>query len=145
MFRKHLQPKIFLKNTLAALLVITLSGVYCLFCCPEVRAAVGPETEHCPFSKPAQTEHCNPSKNNALETAASIRLFECCGLPFNFFVAKLEKNEFPQQQTPALAKNFFNFSGPVKPASSARATAFSYRAPVLETRDLHLRNCVFRI
>jgi len=147
MFRKHLHPKILLKNTAAALLVITLSGAYYLFCCQEMRAAVA-KAEHCPLSKTVQTEHCNFSKNKTSETppqtATSLNVFECCNLKFNFFVAKLEKNEFPQQ-SPVLVNNFFNFLQSVKFETNARVTDFSYRAPVFDSRDQRVRNCVFRI
>jgi|SRR5215213_1541356 len=143
MIRNLLQPKILLKNSLAALLVITLSGAYCFFCCQEIKAAT--KAEHCPASKIKQTEHCNFSgrKSEPLQTT-SINLFECCGLKFNFFVAKLEKNEKPEQ-APALANNFFSFLESVKLARAANFAGFSYRAPVFESRDLHVKNCVFRI
>jgi len=148
MFRKHLQPKTFLKNTIAALLVITLSGVYYLLCCQEMNAAAA-KAEHCPLSKAVQTEHCNFSKNQTseapLQTAASINLFECCSLKFNFFVAKLEKNEFPRQAPPALADNFLNFLQAGKLENNAKFTGFSYRAPIFDSRDRRVRNCVFRI
>lgn len=148
MFRKHLQPKTFLKNTIAALLVITLSGAYYLLCCQEMQAAAA-KADHCPLSKAVQTEHCNFSKNKSSEappqTAASINLFECCSLKFNFFVAKLEKNEFPQQTPSALANNFFNFLQSVKLENNAGLTGFSYRAPVFDSRRLRVKNCVFRI
>ena len=143
MFRKILQPKILLKNTLAALLVITLSGAYCLFCCQDMNAAAA-KAVHCPLSK---TDHCNFSKQNPAETsqaAASINLFECCGLKFNFFIAKLEKNRCPQP-APALANSFSIFLETVKLENNAGFTVFFYRAPVFEKRDLHVRNCVFRI
>ena len=146
MVRKYLQPKILLKNTAAALLVLTLSGAFYLLCCQEMKAAAA-KVEHCPLSKAVQTEHCNFSKNKTSETsqtATSINLFECCNLKFNFFVAKLEKNEFPQQ-TPALANNFFNFLQSVKLENNTRVTDFSYRAPVFDSRDQRVRNCVFRI
>jgi hypothetical protein len=145
MFRKGLQPKALLKNSLAALLVLTLSGAYCLFCCQEIKAATA--AEHCPLSKTAQAEHCKFSKNKASESspaAASINLFECCGLKFSFFVAKLEKTRFPQA-APASANNFFIFLPAEKLEKAARVSGFAYRAPVRETRDLHVRNCVFRI
>ena len=144
MFRHLLQPKTILKNTLAALLMITLSGAYCLFCSQKINAAG--KTEHCPASKIVQAEHCNfsPRKSEPPPPATAIRTFGCCGLKFNFFIAKLEKNEFPQQ-TPASANNFFNFQRPVKLRSRAGLTGFSYRAPVFESRDLHVKNCVFRI
>src|SRR5437868_14884508 len=145
MFRPVLQPKILLKNTLAALLVITLSGAYCLFCCQDTNAAN--KTEHCPLSKISKADHCNFSKQKAAETsnaAASINLFECCGLKFNFFVAKLEKNQFPQQ-TPVLANNFSNFLESVKLENKTGFTDFFYRAPAFENGARHIRNCVFRI
>jgi hypothetical protein len=142
MFRHSLQPKFFLKNSLAALLVITLSGAYCLFCCQETNAAI--KAEH---HSTSQTEHCNFSKDESSGTsraATSVRAFECCGFKFNFFVAKLEKNELPQQ-APALANNFFSFLETVKPENNRGLSDFQYRAPVFESRDLHVRNCVFRI
>ncbi len=147
MFRKYLQPKVLLKNTAAALLMITMSGAYYLFCCQEMKAAVA-KAEHCPLSKAVQTEHCNFSKNKTSETApqtvTSINLFECCNLKFNFFVAKLEKNEFPQQ-TPVLAKSLSGFLQSVKLENNTEYTDFSYRAPILDSRDRRVRNCVFRI
>lgn len=147
MFRKHFQPKNFLKNIAAALLVITLSGVLYLFCCQEMKAAVA-NAEHCPLSKAVKSEHCKFSKNKSSEappqTAASLNLFECCSLKFNFFVAKLEKNEFPQA-APALADNFFNFWQSAKLKNNARVTVFSYHAPVFDSRSERIRNCVFRI
>jgi len=146
MFRKYLQPKVLLKNTAAALLMITMSGAYYLFCCLEMQAAA--KAEHCPLSKAVQTEHCNFSKNKSSETppqtATSINLFECCNLKFNFFLAKLEKNEFPQQ-TPVLAKNFSGFLQSIKLENKTAYTDFSYRAPIFDSRDLRVRNCVFRI
>jgi hypothetical protein len=147
MFRTYLQPKILLKNTAAALLVITLSGALYLLCCQEMKAAAA-KAEHCPLSKAVQTEHCNFSKNKTSEnsqTAVSINLFECCNLKFNFFVAKLEKNEFPQQAPTALANNFFNFLQSVKLENAAKLTDFSYRARVFDNRRERIRNCVFRI
>lgn len=147
MFRKYLQPKVLLKNTAAALLMITLSGAYYLFCCLEMQSALA-KAEHCPLSKAVQTEHCNFSKNKSSETppqtATSINLFECCSLKFNFFVAKLEKNEFPQQTT-VLAKSFLGFLQSLKLESNAGFGVFSYRAPVFDNRHQRVRNCVFRI
>jgi hypothetical protein len=149
MFRKYLQPKILLKNTAAALLVITLSGAYYLLCCQEMKAAVA-KAEHCPLSKAVKSEHCNFSKNKSSETATpqtatGINLFECCSLKFNFFVAKLEKNEFPQQTPTALAGNFFNFLQTVKLENNAGFTVSPYRPPVFDNRPERVRNCVFRI
>lgn len=146
MFRQILQPKTFSKNALAALLVIALSGAYCLFCCQQIYAAVS-KAAHCPLSKTAQTEHCKFSKNKASETskaATGINVCERCTLKFNSFVAKLEKNKFPQKAS-APAKTFFNFLESVKPAKKSGFAGFSYRTPVRQTRDLHVRNCVFRI
>jgi hypothetical protein len=144
MFRTYLQPKILLKNSIAALLVITLSGAFHLFCCQAMKAAE--KSEHCPLSKPVQTEHCNFSKKGVEtpQTAASINLFECCQLKFNFFVAKLEKNELPHAAH-ARANSFFSLPDSVKLAASTIPTELSYRAPVFESRDLHIKNCVFRI
>jgi hypothetical protein len=142
MFRQPLQPKTLLKKTLAALSVITLSGVYFLFCCQEMYASN--KSAHQPAEK---SEHCHFSKSKKSETpraAAGVNICEHCGLRFNFFVAKLEKNQFPQK-TPALANNFFHFLKSVNPANKAGFTGFSYRAPVFENRDLHIKNCVFRI
>ena len=138
MFGHSFRLKSLLKNSLAALLVITLSGAYCLFCCEEIIAA----TKSAHHSQ-IQSEHCNFSKNTS-DAATSIKAFECCGLKFNFFVAKLEKNEFPEQ-APALADNFFGFSESQKLRRGASPTEFSYRAPIFEKRDLHIKNCVFRI
>ena len=145
MFRQDLQPKTLLKTTIAALLMVTLSGAYFLFCCQEIYAAGKPE--HCPTKKPAKTEHCHFSKHkssDALAATTNINSAARCALKFNFFIAKLEKNEFPQN-TPVLANNFFSFLESVKPADLSGFTDFSYRAPVRETHDLHVRNCVFRI
>lgn len=146
MFRQFSNPEILLKRALAAVLTITLSGAYCLFCCQETNAA-RTKAEDCPLSKNSQASHCNFSKKKTAETsqsAAGIKVFECCRLKFNFFVAKLEKNEFPQK-TPALANNFSFFPQSVKLARKTGFTGFFYRAPVFEKDDLHVRNCVFRI
>ncbi|HEY8561223.1 MAG TPA: hypothetical protein VIL74_12680 [Pyrinomonadaceae bacterium] len=147
MLRHSRQPKILLKNTLNAFLLIALSGVYCLFCAPTVKAA-GAGGAHCPTSEIARSEHCDFSKKRKVsETspkATGIDSFACCGPRFNFFVAKLEKNEIPQP-APALANNFFVFPESAKASPVSNAADFSYRAPVLESRDLHVRNCVFRI
>jgi hypothetical protein len=146
MFRKRLQPKNLWKNAVAALLVLTLSGAYCLFCCQEISAAVT-KAEHCPLSKTVEANHCNFSKSKKSEAsraAASVNVFECCDLKFNFFIAKLEKNRFPAA-APVLANNFSLFLQSVKPERKTGFTDFSYRAPVFESRDLHIRNCVFRI
>lgn len=143
MFRKHPQSKILLKATLSALLVVALSGAYALFCCAGMKMEAA-DAVSCPLAK---TDHCNFSKKKASETsqtASGLDLFECCNLKFNFFVAHLEKNEFPQQ-VPSLANNFFNFFRSVKLAPKTGFTAFSAPAPVRARRDLHVRNCVFRI
>jgi hypothetical protein len=127
---------------ISALLVITLSGAYCLFCCQEMSAKT--VAESCPLQK---TSHCNFAKDKspeASETAASINLFECCGLKFNFFVAKLEKNNVPEQ-TPAIANNFFNFLQSVNFENKAKFTDFVYRAPIYDSRFSRVKNCVFRI
>lgn len=145
MFRKYFQPKTLLKNTFAALLMLALSGAYCLCCGYQTAAAAG-KTEHCRFSKPPAAEHCNFSKQNSSEaskTAVSVNSFERCGLKLKFFVAKLEKKEFPQQ-TSALVNNF-NFLQPAKPERKTGFAGFFYRAPVSDRSDLHLRNRVFRI
>jgi hypothetical protein len=147
MFRKHLQPKTFLKNTIAALLVTTLSGALYLLCCQEMKAMTA-KAEHCPLSKAVKSEHCNFSKNKTSETsqtAVNINLFECCNLKFNFFVAKLEKNEFPQAAPTALVNNFFNFLQTVNLENNAGFTDFSYRSRVFDNRRERIRNCVFRI
>lgn len=145
MFRNSLQPKFILKNTLAALLMITLSGAYCLFCCQEILAAVG-KAAHQTAGKAVQTEHCNFSKNESSGTskAANADAFECCGLKFNFFVAKLVKKEFPQK-TPASANNFSVFPESAELETNAGCADFFYRAPIDDSRDLHVKNCVFRI
>jgi hypothetical protein len=146
MIRKARQPKIFLKNTLAAFLMITLSGAYCLFCCQPIEAAES-KVDHCPIKKVSPGEHCDFSKNKASEpseAASSVQAFECCGLKFNFFVAKLEKNDRPQK-TPVLARNSFNFLKSVKLVDQAGFTDLPYRAPDFERAALHVRNCVFRI
>lgn len=145
MFRRDLQPKSLLKNTLAALLTITLSGAYCLFCCQELIAAA--KQPHKPKAHASQSKNCHFSKTKSAEsrkTTTAVNAFECCGMRFNFFVAKLEKKEFPQQ-TFVAATNFFSFLESVKPVRTAAFSAFRYRAPVLESRDLHVKNCVFRI
>ena len=144
MFRTYLQPKTLLKNSIAALLTITLSGAFYLFCCQAMKAAE--QDDHCPLTKTVQTEHCNFSTrgDETPKTAASINLFECCQLKFNFFVAKLERNELPHA-APARAISVFSFPESVKLAASAVLTDRAYRAPVFESRDLHIKNCVFRI
>jgi hypothetical protein len=141
MIRKLLLPKILLKSSLAAFLMITLSGAYCFFCCQEINAA--PKASHHSIS---QNGHCNFSKkaSETSQATTSVNVFECCGLKFNFIVAKLEKKEFPEQ-SPALANDFFSFLQTVKFESNLNFTGFSYRAPVFESRDLHVRNCIFRI
>lgn len=147
MFRKYLQPKILLKNTLAAFLMITVSGVYCLFCCTDASAAAS-EAEHCPLSKTVTSEHCDFSKKNAAETStaeAKANAFECCGLKFNFYVAKLDKNEFSQKTPSALARNFSSFPQSASRENKTGLTAFFYRAPVYEKGSLHVKNRVFRI
>lgn len=143
MFRRSLKPKTLLKTTTAALLTIILSGAYFFFCCQEIFAAGKPE--HCPPKKP-EAEYCPFSKTKSSEAprAANLNSVEHCTLKFNFFIAKLEKNEFPQK-TPALANSFFSFPESVKPEKNAGSDDFFYRAPVYDNRDLHVKNCVFRI
>lgn len=146
MFRKHFQPKTLMKNTLAAFLLIAVSGAYCLLCCQEISAAFA-KAEHCPLTKTVKSEHCNFSTKSAAETsetAAAVNFFECCGLKFNFIVAKLEKNEFPHQ-TPASANSFSDFLPVLKLENKSNFTNVFYRATVFEKRDLHIKNCVFRI
>ena len=144
MFRHSFQPKIFLKNSTAALLAITLSGAFYLFCCQVMKAAE--KGEHCPISKPVRSDHCNFSERprETPPMAASINLFECCQLKFSFFVAKLEKNEFPQA-APARVNGFFRLPESTKLAATAKLTDSSYRVPVFDSRELHIKNCVFRI
>ncbi len=142
MFRSFLQSKNLTAKILSALLVMTLSGAYCLFCCQETSAKMSAES--CPLAK---TNHCNFDKNQspeASQTAASINLFECCGLKFNFFVAKLEKNNFSIQVSTATAGNF-NFGQSFKFENSQKSTNFTDYAPIFESRDLCIKNCVFRI
>ena len=142
MFRQYLQPKTLLKPATAALLAFSLSGVYFLFCCQEIYASN--QTAHHPAGK---SEHCHFSKSETSETASAangINICERCGLKFNFFVAKLEKNKLPQK-APVLANNFFNFFKPEKPVRDAGFRGFSYRAPAPPNVDLCVRNCVFRI
>src|SRR5215204_1230067 len=96
MFRKGTQPKILLKNSLAALSMFILSGAYLLFCC---QTAATKSAHHAARSRSA-AEHCHFSKDKAAETspaATGLSAFECCPLKFNVFVAKLEKKQFPQQ------------------------------------------------
>jgi hypothetical protein len=143
MVRKYLQPKNLLKNVLAALLVLTLSGAYCLFCCQEMKMETA-QAESCPLSK---TDHCRFSKTeaaDAAQTASSANAFECCGLKFNFFVAKLEKNAFPEQ-APVLADNYLNFRASAKLVPVSGFADLSYRAPNYAAPARHLKNCVFRI
>ena len=144
MFRHSFQPKILLKNSLAALLTISLSGVFYLFCCQAMKAVE--KSEHCPLSKTVQTEHCDFSKkaSETPQSAASINLFECCQLKFNSFVAKLEKNEFPQQ-TPARVDSHFSLPDSIKFSVKVSPADFSYRGPVFQSLDLNVKNCVFRI
>jgi|GEM_PF-3871811 len=143
MFRISSQPKILLKNSIAALLMLTLSGAFYLFCCQPAAA----KSAHHQAIAESSAEDCHFSKNKSSETSPAATLlnsFECCPLKFNFFVAKLEKNEFPQQ-APALANKFSGFFKSVKLAHSTGFTDFSYRAPAFESRDSHIRNCIFRI
>ncbi len=142
MFRKFRQPKILLKSPLAALLVIALSGVFYLFCCQAAAA----ESAHHLSTSTNSAQHCHFSRNKSPETlpAARIEAFECCPLKFNLFVAKLEKNQFPHA-APVRASNFFSLPESIKLARRARPTGFSYRAPAFVSRDLHIKNCVFRI
>jgi len=145
MFRRGLQPKTLLKNTLAALLTITLSGAYCLFCCQEIIAAA--KQSHKPKAHVSQSENCHFSKTKSAEstkTTTVVNAFECCSLRFSFFVAKLEKKKFPQQIFVPVT-DFFSFPESVKSLRTADSAAFRYRAPTLESRDLHIKNCVFRI
>ena len=145
MFRRRLQPKNLLKTTLAALLLITLSGAYCLFCCQEIIAAA--KQWHQPKAHASQSENCHFSKTKATETtktSVGVSGFEGCSLKFNLFIAKLEKKEFPKQ-TFVAAINFFSFPEFLKPAQNRAFPALQYRAPVHESDDLNVKNCVFRI
>ena len=142
MLRTFLHSKNLTAKMLSALLVITLSGAYCLFCCQETSAKT--TAESCPLHK---TNHCNFAKNNspeASEIAASVNLFECCGLKFNFFVAKLEKNNFSEQSL-AIPNNVFSFLQSVNFESKEVLTYSVYRAPIFDSRFSRVRNCVFRI
>jgi hypothetical protein len=146
MFRNGLQPQTLLKKTIAALLMITLSGAYCLLCSREIIAAG--KAAHHQVGQTGRTEHCKFSKNNktsdASKAATAVKGFEFCPLRFSFFIAKLEKKEFPKQ-TPVLANNFSRFPESVKLETRAGFADFFYRAPVRESSDLHIKNCVFRI
>ena len=145
MFRHSLKPKNLLKLSLAALLSISLSGVYYLVCCQEIYAA-GATAQHA-ADQTAGSGHCDFFKKKVSETstgAARLNALESCALKFNFYVAKLEKKEF-SRQSPVLATNFFNFLESVKPVPKAGFTVFAYRAPALEKGDLQIKNCVFRI
>jgi hypothetical protein len=142
MFRTFLHSKNLTAKMLSALLVMTLSGAYCLFCCQETNAKT--VAESCPLHK---TNHSNFAKNKspeASETAASVNLFECCGLKFNFFVAKLEKTSF-SNQSPAIGNNSFNFLKSVKSENKPDFTHFYYRPPISDSRFSRVKNCLFRI
>lgn len=146
MFRHPLKPKNLLKFQLAALLTITLSGVYYLVCCPEIYSA-GSGAGHHAAGMTAGNGHCNFFKKKSSETsfaAAGLNASKSCALKFNFYVAKLEKKELPQN-SPASAHNFFNFLGPVKLEYKTGFTGFSDRAPLFDKGALHIKNCVFRI
>ena len=140
-----MQPKNLLRMTLAALLTVTLSGAYCLFCCQEIIAAV--KSAHQTVSHAKGSENCHFSKKKAADDSKpSVRLsgLEGCSPRFTFFIAKLEKKEFPQQALVA-ANNFSAFLETVNSGKKATFTGFQYRAPILERRDLCIKNCVFRI
>lgn len=143
MFEPASKSKNLTAKLLAAFLAITLSGAYSLFCCQAMEAK--PQTEFCPLSRP---NHCKSSKNKASEAAShkvtGLTSFECCGLKLNFFVAKLEKNDF-SQPAPAALNNFFNFLQSVKFENDQISTNSFYRAPVVDHREQRLKNCVFRI
>lgn len=146
MFRKTLQPKNLVKITLAALLAVTLSGAYNLFCCQQIVLAQG-APEHCPLSQTVKSKHCNFSKDIAAQSAQAAKgakAFECCALKFNFFIGKLEKTEFSKKAPAALSRPT-NPTLVVKATNSAALNDFSYRPRIAEKRDLHVKNCIFRI
>lgn len=147
MFRHGLQPKNLLNTAFAAFLAIILSGAVNLLCCRQMIFARQAE-EHCPLTKKVKQAHCDFSKEPATatsETAKSVRTFECCTLKFNFFVAKLEKNDYSPKTPAAEVRNFSIFLRAVKLENKTGLTVFSDRERVFAVRDLHVKNCVFRI
>ena len=140
MFRHLLKPN----SLLAAVLLLTLSGACCLFCYEEMFASALSADEHCPMIK---TEHCNFTKGEVAEKEVAVTadsVFECCGLKFNFVVGKLELSSFSDQPV-AIATAMP--PGVLFSEQYARDhfETVSYRPPLFERPDIHVKNCVFRI
>ena len=139
------QSKTLTAKTLAAFLCLAVSGAYCLLCC-QALSAQSPD-DSCPLTK---TNHCNSSENKPVKTdapaAKGVNAFECCGLKFNFFVAKLEKNDRSKQNAaPVAASDFSVMTGFKAFEKSLELSAFQYRPPNFDLRSSRVRNGVFRI
>jgi hypothetical protein len=141
MFRHYLQSKNLSAKAISAFLSIAVSGVLCLCCFQFSRAEA--KADSCPLQK---TSHCakSASSETSDQAAKIVNSSECCALKLNVFLATLEKNQFPQQ-TSVAANNFFDFFQSAKLENGKISADFSYRPPIFDSRDLRLKNCVFRI
>lgn len=133
----------FLLFFVSAFLCLNLSGASCLAYCQITETKA--EVEHCPLAKfdkncpNGKSENANDSYNVTNGTAA-----DCCSLAINFFVAKLEKNEFSVQLAAAVDSTVSRQKRIsveiIKPSPE-----FFYRPPSLDFQNARLKNCVFRI
>lgn len=146
MIRRIIQSRILI-IFISAFLCLNLSGSFCLAYC-QIKVAKS-ETEHCPLAK-LDKENCpktksvNSSDLTSFENSISGNEIDCCLPAINFFVATLEKNQFPTQTTVA-AINDFSLAKPVAFEKVQYTPKFSYQKPLFDYRTARLKNCVFRI
>jgi len=135
-----------LHRSLAGFMVVWLSGVVFLFCCPEMKAAA-PEADSCPLMK-MSSSHCDKAAKQqpAGDTIEGVRpaCFDCCAfLPVVF--DKSRKIDVVQKQIAAPVEKVVatKFDFPVTRTASFLAAAFKQRIP--DRHGTYLVNGVFRI
>lgn len=146
MIPRVIQSK-FLIVFVSAFLCLNLSGSFCLAYC-QVKT-IETEREHCPLAK-TNDDHCSRAKSGTQINAPSFEnsigesAVDCCLPALNFFVGKLEKNQFPVHTAIAKSEDF-SFAQHESFEKIEYASNFSYQKPLLDHRAARLKNCVFRI
>lgn len=129
---------------MSASLAVWLSGFVFLLCCGIMEARMPAETEFCPLAK--GENHCNKTTNDKNEPSFSGDSgfeFNCCSfLPAVFDkVRKIEKTQQLAQIADRIRVKTPQFFVIKKDFEIAE----NYRPPILATREIFIKNCVFRI
>jgi hypothetical protein len=136
--------KSYLSCGLAGFLVIWLSGLALLICCPNI-AAANPDEAFCPLAK--MGGHCNKAKKDGFpswksENATDCGLGGCAYLPIVF--DKSRKVEKAKKQAASVAVPVRVNFVPLRPRkTSSLQTISSYRI-AFDNRIL-ARHCILRI